>query len=291
MTSYALLFLSLLVPAVVAAEGVTLRPMITAEFKADYSDLVQGGEERPVWIPVASYLIQHPQNLILFDTGFGTRIEQEIRGWWLNRLLQLIMPYRFTTEETAVEELRKNGIPPTSIKTIILSHLHYDHTGGLRDFPKAQVILPRAEWERAQVGRWGGRLQGIMKEHLEGVNLWPLDYQPGTRYGPFEASYDLMGDSSVLLLSTPGHTPGHQSVLVKLGSGQQVLLTGDAVWVEENYTRPSPKGWKARLIEEEDQEAWRTTLQIRKFHEEHPEVLIIPGHDPKILYALPAQLN
>lgn len=104
-------------------------------------------------------------------------------------------------------------------------------------------------------------------------------------------SFNPPGDGSLLLLSTPGHTPGHQSLLVTLGSGKKVLLAGDAVWVRENYEKPAPKGWKARLIEEDDEEAWRTTLAIRQFHEDYPEVMIIPGHDPHLWSELPEVLQ
>lgn len=281
----------LISPLLLHASDVTFQPITTGTFKANYADLVEGGEKRTVWIPIPVYIIHHPQGIVLFDSGLGTRFEGEIRSSWANRLSDFLLPHRLSPQETAVAQLRSLGIPPAAVRTIIISHLHFDHAGGLRDFPDAQVVVSRAEWENAQVRRWKARLRGIIKEQLEGIEVRPIDYRPGTAIPPFESSYDLYGDGSLILLSTPGHTPGHQSLLVTLGSGKKVLLTGDAVWVRENYEKPAPKGWFVRHFEEEEAEAWRTTLAIQKFQKEHPKILIIPGHDPHLWDKLPKVLE
>ena len=284
---FLLVSLPIFVSGVFGASGLTLQPLSTGTFKANYADLVTGGTSETVRLPIPVYLIRHPQGVVLFDSGLGTRFDREVSGWWVNQLLEIFLPYRLLPKETAVQQLRELGIPPGAVTTVVVSHLHFDHAGGLRDFPQAQVVVSRAEWDNAQVGRWRARMRGIIKEQLEGLKIWPIDYQPGTAYSSFEASLDLFGDGSLLLLSTPGHTPGHQSLLVTTGSGKKILLTGDAVWVRENYEQPSPKGWKVRLVGEETEEAWRTTLAIRQFHQDHPEVLIIPGHDPHLWETLP----
>jgi glyoxylase-like metal-dependent hydrolase (beta-lactamase superfamily II) len=154
----------------------------------------------------------------------------------------------------------------------------------LRDFPAAKVVVSRREWENADVGRWKARFRGVMSETLAGVRerLLLVD----------DDRYDLFGDGALVLLSTPGHTPGHQSLLVTTESGRRVLLTGDAVWVEENYRKPAPKSWIVAHLEESDaDQAWASTLAIRRFAEENPEALIVPGHDPKVWEALPAEIR
>lgn len=269
----------------------SIRLLSTGAFRANYADLVEGGGKRKVFLPIPVYLIQHERGTVLFDSGLGTRFDQEVESWWLNRLLQLPLPYYLKREETAVERLSGLQMPPSAVRAIVISHLHFDHAGGIRDFPEAEVVVSRAEWERLAGNRWLVRSRGIIAEQLEGAKPWIIDYQPGTALGPFEASYDLFGDGSILLISTPGHTPGHQSLLVTLKSGKKVLLTGDAVWVGDNYLKPAPKGWKARLVEEDEKEAWRTTLMIRQFHEENPDILIIPGHDPDLWKGLHSLLE
>ncbi len=286
-----LLFLSTPLPAV--AEEVSILPLASGTFRTNFKYMVDGGESKSIKIPIPFFVIRHPQGVVLFDSGLGENFRDQVRGWWVHRLFQLLLPYQFKRSDAAIYQLGKMGIRPEEVGHIIVSHLHYDHAGGLRDFPQATVVVSRGEWEHANVSRWRAQLRGVMTEQLEGVGkrLWIIDYQPGTAYGPFDASLDLFGDGSLTLLSTPGHTPGHQSLLVTLGSGRKVLLTGDAVWVRENYQKPAPKGWMVRTFEEKGDEAWETTLKIRKFSEENRETTIIPGHDPNLWPQLPEKFE
>ncbi len=78
---------------------------------------------------------------------------------------------------------------------------------------------------------------------------------------------------------------------VTFDSGKKVLLTGDAVWLRENYLRPAPKSWFIRTFEENGPEAWATTQKISQFSKENPDVLIVPGHDPFVWKELPPELK
>lgn len=286
-------FGSLLSAEAMAVEGVTLSPRTTGHFKTNFKYMVDGAASESVTIPIPFYVIRHPEGIVLFDSGLGADFQNQIRGWWVHQIFQLMLPSQFIRSDAAVYQLDQRGIPPQAIRYIIVSHLHYDHAGGLLDFPNATVVVSRGEWENANVGRWRARLRGVMSEQLKGIEnrLWLIDYLPGTAVGPFDASFDLFGDGSLVLISTPGHTPGHQSLLVTLESGNKVLLTGDAVWVRENYQRPAPKGWVVRLLEEKADEAWEMTLKIKKFAEENPQVVIIPGHDPQLWGELPTEMK
>jgi len=293
-----LLFFVLAPVALGAVEGeapvpVTIIPKTTGFFKTNFKYMVAGGPSEEVRIPIPFYVILHPQGVVLFDSGLGEDFREQVHGWWAHRLFQLLLPYQFKKSDAAVQQLKRMGIPPEAVRVLVVSHMHLDHVGGLRDFPNATVVVSRTEWESANVGRWRARLRGVMKEQLEGIEkrLRLVDFQPGTAVGPFDASDDLFGDGSLILLPTPGHTPGHESLLVTLGSGKRVFLTGDAVWVRENYLRPAPKSWFIRHFEENCDEAWETTLKIKEFSEKNPDVLIIPGHDPHVWKELPEEMR
>jgi glyoxylase-like metal-dependent hydrolase (beta-lactamase superfamily II) len=108
---------------------------------------------------------------------------------------------------------------------VVLSHLHTDHVGGLAPFRGAEVLVSRAEWQRAR--GLAGRIRGYVPQH------WPRGLEPrlldldGPAVGPFPGSHDVAGDGRLLVVPTPGHTRGHVGMLVR-GEGGGWLLAGDA---------------------------------------------------------------
>lgn len=280
-------------PFCLTAQVLSLSPRSTGFFSANFRHMAAGAPSEAVKLPIPFYVIRHSRGVVLFDSGLSLEFPGQVQGWWLHRWFQKILPFTLKEEETAVRRLEKMGIKPEDVKMIVVSHLHYDHSSGLQDFPNAKVVLSKAEWENSRVGRTRALFRGILKEALKGVEnrLQLVEYAETTAVPPFEGSYDLMGDGSLMLLSTPGHTPGHQSLLVTLASGKKILLTGDAVWVRENYLESKPKSWIIRHFEEKAGRAWKTTLEIKQFHEEHPEVEIIPGHDPHLWPELPVEFH
>jgi N-acyl homoserine lactone hydrolase len=105
----------------------------------------------------------------------------------------------------------------------------------------------------------------------------------GEPYGPFSATIDLLGDGSVRLISTPGHTRGHMSLLVRADGGRQVLIVGDAV-----YTLRSMREEILPLLTTGDERYLRSLRELRAFAEEEPDAILVPTHDPDAWRALAA---
>jgi glyoxylase-like metal-dependent hydrolase (beta-lactamase superfamily II) len=115
-----------------------------------------------------------------------------------------------------------------------MTHLHVDHTSGMRLLPKATFICAEQEWAAAQ-GRFAAA-HGYVHHHLPAesrVELLDFDRQREP-YGAFAKTIDLAGDGSIRLVFTPGHTHGHQSVLLRLGDGHSVLVVGDAAYTSQS---------------------------------------------------------
>lgn len=158
------------------------------------------------------YLLHHTQGWLLWDTGVADAIATMPDGQ-APADPRAIHWYR---PKTLIAELRELGIKPSDIKYLGISHSHPDHTGNVELFPQAMLLVQKAEYE------------------------WPSP--PGTeRFKPehpvtkLEGDYDIFGDGSATIIATPGHTPGHQSLLVKLRKTGAILLSGDAVHFKSNW--------------------------------------------------------
>lgn len=179
-----------------------------------------GGWSRKTF-PVNVFLVEHPAGLCLFDTG--ERADAAKPGYfpWWHPFFRLS---RFELEDgdEAAQQLRTLGYEPKDVRWVVLSHLHTDHVGGVKDFVGSEVLVHGPEWARATGLR--GRVRGYLPQR------WPPGVVPtlveldGPAVGPFPASHDLAGDGSLLIVPLPGHTPSHVGLLVP---GH--LLVGDLV--------------------------------------------------------------
>jgi glyoxylase-like metal-dependent hydrolase (beta-lactamase superfamily II) len=153
------------------------------------------------------YLVKHGDDYLLWDTGHA-----------------MTAP-KVAPKESLVDLLAKVDVKPDQIKYVGISHYHADHTGQVASFPKATLLIGAREWDAITAPK-----------PAEGVNYKPFEnWAKGEgKVEPLAIDKDVFGDGSVIVLRTPGHTPGHQSLLVRLASGA-VILSGDAVHFRENY--------------------------------------------------------
>ena len=192
------------------------------------------------------------------------------------RIGRLVNRVRMTPDQALHPQLRARGVEPRDVRVIVMTHLHLDHASGVSEFPDATFVVDGREWEAATAPR--GLPRGYYHSHFDHAFDWrTLDYGAAEvdSFATFGQAIDLFGDGSVRVLSTPGHSFGHQSVLLRLGD-REALLAGDAA-----YSR--------RTIEEDltplflaDEHRFRRSLgEVRRFAEQTPGALVIPGHDPE----------
>jgi N-acyl homoserine lactone hydrolase len=174
-------------------------------------------------LPVNAFAIEHERGVCLFDTGQEARAAEPgyFPRWhpffWLSR-------FELEPRDEVHVQLRGRGIEPADVRWAVLSHLHTDHVGGVAAFAASDVVVSRVEWERATGLR--GRLRGYVPQH------WPAGLVPrlvdfdGPPLGPFAASHDLAGDGRLVLVASPGHTPGHMCLIAR-EADQGFLLGGD----------------------------------------------------------------
>lgn len=186
---------------------------------------------RDVTIPVSMWVIDHPKGLVVFDTGNNVAIVggmENCKKYWAAGNCDFLKPSQ-TREDTIDMQLKKLGYSTDAVKVVVTSHTHLDHTGNIAMFPKAIHVMQRKELYQ---GWWPEKFQGRAVNGSFVLN----DIASAREYNYMEldGDYDLFGDGSAMILSTPGHTLGHQSMKVKLASGKTMIITQDAVWMQEN---------------------------------------------------------
>ena len=183
-------------------------------------------QDRQVMMPVVMFIIDHPKGLVVFDTGNNVAISDgNCKSHWNSWICDALQPSQ-TRAEVIDKQIEKVGYSVGDVKIVITSHSHLDHIGNIEMFPDAIHVIQKKELYQAW---WPEKFQ------RGGAHVM-ADYDDARDFTYFEldGDYDLFGDGSVIVISTPGHTLGHQSVKVQLAETGTVLLTQDAVWVEEN---------------------------------------------------------
>jgi glyoxylase-like metal-dependent hydrolase (beta-lactamase superfamily II) len=158
------------------------------------------------------YLIHHTQGWLLWDTGVTDAIAAMPEG----QAPPDPRAIHWRRPKTLASQLDQLAVTPNDIKFLAVSHTHPDHVGNVELFPQAMLLVQKAEYE------WPSPL---------GVGRFKPEH-PVTK---LEGDHDVFGDGSVMIVATPGHTPGHQSLLVKLPKTGAVVLSGDAVHFKSNW--------------------------------------------------------
>ncbi len=250
---------------------------------------VQGAGMKSVQFPIMSVLIERDNDLVLFDTGIGTRIEQEMRPpvYWGNLFFhRCVMRTRFDPRRDAlVHQLPRLGFKPSDIKHVIISHLHWDHAGGMRDFPDAHFYVGRKEWDFAS-GLSGGLLfkNAFIKEQFcgAGLNIELIETNPHKPFKNFPASHDLFGDGSMLLVDLPGHSPGLMGLHLRMPSGRRFFFSADTFYFPEGLEQRIPKSKLMALLVSEGPEAGSSIEQVYRLMSSEPDLEIVGSHDHRL---------
>ena len=158
------------------------------------------------------YLIHHAQGWLLWDTGIPDSIAAMPNG--LAPADPRAIHWHVT--KTLASQLEMLSVKPADIKYVAISHSHPDHMGNISMFPQSTVLVQKAEYD--WLAPFGQKLRAIASPVIK-----------------LEGDHDVFGDGSVTILATPGHTPGHQSLLVKLLKTGAIVLSGDAVHFKSNW--------------------------------------------------------
>jgi len=230
------------------------------------------------WVPIPAFLITHPTaGHVLVDTGLhpsvGTKPTEN-----LGRLMANATRPRMEQGEDVPARLRARGLDAKRIPIVVMTHMHFDHTSAISEFPGATFVVSEPEWTAATTDR-RPLLRGYNHAHFDFTfDYRTLDYggEGVSSYASFGRTYDLFGDGSVRLAFTPGHSAGHQCVIARLRD-RDLVIAGDAIYTMGQLEgAPEPP----RPV---DRHNWRRSMrELRLFRSQYPQALIIPSHDPEL---------
>jgi N-acyl homoserine lactone hydrolase len=239
--------------------------------------------------PINVYVIEHDDGLVLFDTGQDrasvtdpSYFPRGIAGLIYRRLAE----FTISETDTLTSQLRSLGYEPEQVAVVVLSHLHQDHIGGLAELPNARILIHQDEL--STLDNPFAAFAGLLVSHIKlpGLRWEPFEFSStsDTTLMPFNRSLDVFGDGRLVLLPTPGHTPGSLSMLLRESGMPAVLLVGDLTYdIHCLETDHVPGVGNRRLLH-------RSTRMVSGLKKAYPDLLVAAAHDPSAAQRLDAAL-
>tara|TARA_S200000501_G_scaffold360352_1_gene387323 strand:+ start:146 stop:1009 length:864 start_codon:yes stop_codon:yes gene_type:complete len=226
-------------------------------------------EAKDITIPIAMWVIKHKKGIVVYDTGNNVAISDGMdncKKYWQAGLCDFLKPNQ-KRSDVIDKVLERMNIKTDDVKVVVSSHAHLDHAGNIGMFPKAIHVFQKKELYQ---GYWPETFQGratngtfVLNDLLEARQF---------NYMELDGDYDLFGDGELKIITTPGHTIGHQSMKVKLDSGKSVIITQDAIWMQENAD-----GYVAGL--NFSIQAWTDSANKLKFMRDLEGIDMLMAHD------------
>jgi N-acyl homoserine lactone hydrolase len=229
--------------------------------------LGQGAGGEMITTPIPFFVVTHPRGNVVIDGGNAPEVAVDAKAHW--GVITEMSTVTMTPEQALLPSLERVGIEPGSIRWVVQTHLHLDHTGAVAVIdwlPSAQVLVTRTEYEWAH-----------NPEASDRIGYCPADYtKPGIGWVMLEDGedgWDLFGDGTLVCWRTPGHTPGHMSIEVRVASGTTYLLTGDAANSLEHLEEKALPGFIISAVD--------TVRSVRKLKRLawRSNAVVVAGHD------------
>ena len=211
-------------------------------------------------MPVPVFLIAHVKGNVLFDTGPNPEVFEDGAGRW-GGLAKVFQPVG-SENSSVVSQLARRGIPLDSIRYVVNSHLHFDHAGGNQFFSKATFLVSNKELMMAR------------DPANEGNGYFSSDWNHRLDYQGIDGEWDIFGDGKLVIIPMPGHTPGHQILVVRRDAQKTLILSGDSAPLKENYHK--------YILSRNNIDNDQTLASMKKLHVlvEAENAMLIHGHDP-----------
>ena len=227
-----------------------------------------------------SILVKHPAGDLLIDTGNSSHFREEVSGYpFFLRMKLNSLGGQLGPETPLPKALRRIGENPASIRWAILSHAHFDHSGGLMDLPRIPVLLAHEEvlFANDRVAQSRGFVFAAHTERFPKPDSPTLQFE-SKPYETFDESADLYKDGSVVVVPLRGHTPGSVGIFVNLSPTRRLFYAGDSVDDERGFEERVGKPLMLRDSDNDPALANQVVAKLNALHRELPDLAILPAH-------------
>jgi N-acyl homoserine lactone hydrolase len=263
---------------VISTGSVAIRPEHVGPTKKSQTNWLLTSRSWTKPLPINVYVLEHERGLVLFDTGQDRASVTDadyfphgFLGFAYSRLAR----FEIGEGDTLTHQLEAIGYDIADVTTVILSHLHQDHIGGLPELLHAEILVSTDEW--ASLARPRPVMRGLLTRHIDlfGLRWRRIDFSPlrGNELSPFTTGLDLFDDGSMVILPTPGHTPGSISLLVRRPSQLPLLLIGDLSYDNDLMERGDVPGSGDR------HEMESSTELVNRLRATLPGLVVLGAHD------------
>ena len=240
--------------------------------------------------PINAYVIEHGDGLVLFDTGQdrASVTDPHYFPGGLNGLIySRLAKFDIGPGDTLTAGLARLGHRVDDVHTAVVSHLHQDHIGGLPLLAGSTIVIAREEWNT--LSKPFSEARGFLRSHIDlpGLNWNRITPEPlaDPTLGPFTDGHDLFGDGSIIILPTPGHTPGSISMLVRRPDHAPLLMVGDLTYDANLLTAGKLPGVGDKTQMRD------TATKVNALRHKMPDLAILAAHDPNAANRLNAALT
>ncbi len=220
----------------------------------------QWEDEMPIW----TWVIESGLGNYLIDTGESTAFydSKHFKSTTEDYIYRKMLRFNITREQEIDQQLGKIGLSTHQIDAVILTHLHLDHIDGIKYFPKSKFLISKVDWDKPS-----GLPRDILPKWFNAEKILCQNSKDG-----FNKSYNV--SKNLKLISTPGHTIGHQSVLLSI-DGYAILFAGDMTFNEHQLKNKIVGGINVNI-----EKSKRTIEEIQKYSRES-NLIYLPSHDPE----------
>ncbi|KAI0093150.1 beta-lactamase-like protein [Irpex rosettiformis] len=262
-----------------------VKPIVAGSIFLPHKEVFQDAVGLPgtegIRVPSFSFLISHPtKGNALFDLG----LRKGLSGYPPRMLDEMVSYFDAKCEEDVADQFAQGNVRLEDIHTIILNHLHWDHIGNVAQFNAAKVVIGAPARAYYESNLYPQSTRGSIPAPVEGTEITYLDFSDSSStyrlvapFATFDRAVDFYGDGSVYVVDTPGHFPGHLSLVVRVAPNVFVFLAGDVCHNRECYN-PGQRV-VSELNNEDLQVARETARKLVKFNKESDNTVVILAHE------------